>query len=316
MAHPEQSFTDKELSPLAEVLARKFVQRWDMYPRQYDNERPYFTVDEPLNVAILMDHLRGRVTLGTYLLDPQSRGRFIVLDADTQMQWQLLRQTSHALAEEAVPTYLERSRQGGHLWLFVDHWLPGRELRMFGRGLMQAHGLTELELYPKQDELQEGPGSLIRMPFGIHQVTGKRYGFYTPDGRPLASTLRQQLHLLKTAEPVPTPVISAYQELAPVKPQTAEFTPVQAPGELVSDRIKAAISVEDFVSRYVELTPTGRGHCPFHDDRHKSFGVNRENNYWSCYAGCGGGSVIDFWMLHKDCDFTTAVTELAQMLLE
>ena len=29
-------------------------------------------------------------------------------------------------------------------------------------------------------------------------------------------------------------------------------------------------------------------------DLHPSFGVNTEGNYWHCFAGCGGGSVIDF----------------------
>lgn len=316
MARLELELSERELSPLAEILARQFVQRWDMYPRQYDNDRPYFTVNEPLNVEILMGHLRGRVTLGTYLLNPESQGRFIVLDADTRDQWQQLIQAANELVDEGVPGYLERSRQGGHLWLFFDRWLPGRQLREFGRGVMQTHGLEALELYPKQDQLQEGPGSLIRMPFGIHQVTGRRYGFYTPAGKKLAPTLREQLRVLGDAQPVSTAVIDAYRISKPIVPQSADFVPVQAPGEQVSDRIKAAISVEDFVSRYVALTPSGRGYCPFHDDRHKSFGVNRENNYWSCYAGCGGGSIIDFWMLYADCDFKTAVTQLAKMLLE
>jgi DNA primase len=55
--------------------------------------------------------------------------------------------------------------------------------------------------------------------------------------------------------------------------------------------------------------------CPFHNDQHPSLGVNAEKNYWYCFAGCGGGSVIDFWMKWRGCDFKTAVTELAGMVL-
>ncbi|MHA2433799.1 MAG: CHC2 zinc finger domain-containing protein, partial [Candidatus Thorarchaeota archaeon] len=44
-------------------------------------------------------------------------------------------------------------------------------------------------------------------------------------------------------------------------------------------------------------------------------GVNDEGNYWHCFAGYGGGSVIDFWMNWRECDFTTAIKELAEMLL-
>jgi DNA primase len=78
------------------------------------------------------------------------------------------------------------------------------------------------------------------------------------------------------------------------------------------------VTVLGFVSQYVDLKPTGSGAiglCPFHDDHRPSFGVNDESNYWHCFAGCGGGSVIDFWMRWRECDFTTAVKELAEMVL-
>jgi hypothetical protein len=67
---------------------------------------------------------------------------------------------------------------------------------------------------------------------------------------------------------------------------------------LIDPHFLLAIALE-FVSQYVDLKPTARGAiglCPFHDDHHPSFGVNDEGNYWHCFAGCGGGSVIDFWM--------------------
>jgi DNA primase len=89
--------------------------------------------------------------------------------------------------------------------------------------------------------------------------------------------------------------------------------------ELLSERIKAKITVFDFVGEYVQLKTTSNGAvglCPFHEDHRPSFGVNIQENYWHCFAGCGGGSVIDFWMKWRGCDFSTAATELAHMLLE
>ena len=80
---------------------------------------------------------------------------------------------------------------------------------------------------------------------------------------------------------------------------------------MLSERIKASISAYDFVSQYVELSPTGRGLCPFHDDQRASFSINIEENYWYCFAGCGGGSIIDFYMKLNGCDFTDAVKEIA-----
>jgi DNA primase len=95
--------------------------------------------------------------------------------------------------------------------------------------------------------------------------------------------------------------------------------PLTAPeGATRSEWVKASVTVLEFVSQYVGLKPTASGAiglCPFHDDHHLSFGINVEGSYWHCFAGCGGGSVIGFWMRWRKCDFTTAVRELAEMVL-
>ena len=73
----------------------------------------------------------------------------------------------------------------------------------------------------------------------------------------------------------------------------------------------------DRAALVAELETTGaaikgtQAKCPFHDDGHPSFSVNIEENYWHCFAGCGGGSIIDFYMKWNDCDFYTATKELA-----
>jgi hypothetical protein len=94
-----------------------------------------------------------------------------------------------ALAREDVPAYLERSRRGGHLWLFLVEPVAGQEMRAFGQGVLAAHEIEGVELYPKQDQLADGPGSLIRMPFGVHRLTGRWYGFYDVDGSPFSADL-------------------------------------------------------------------------------------------------------------------------------
>src|SRR5690606_5025124 len=88
----------------------------------------------------------------------------------------------------------------------------------------------------------------------------------------------------------------------------------------LSERLKNAISVYDFVGRYVDLDERGTGLCPFHDDQRRSFGVNREENFWHCWAGCGGGSLIDFWMKWRereglDASFSATLKALADILL-
>jgi hypothetical protein len=199
---------------------------------------------------------------------------------------------ARSLAGEDVPAYLEKSRRGGHLWLFLAEGVGGREARTFGQGLLAAHQIEGVELYPKQDQLADGPGSLIRMPFGVHRLTGRRYGFCTSDGSPLAPSIREQIHALKTSEAVPEAAFEAYRSFVPPRTVVPSTEPAEELAGTLSERIKTSVTVLEFVSRYVELKPTASGAvglCPFHDDHHPSFGVNEAGNYWHCWAGCGGG---------------------------
>jgi hypothetical protein len=36
------------------------------------------------------------------------------------------------------------------------------------------------------------------------------------------------------------------------------------------------------------------GLCPFHPDKSPSFSVNLQTGLWKCYAGCGGGNIVDY----------------------
>jgi hypothetical protein len=211
MAGPERLLLpDTELSRQALVLAQRFAQRWDLYARQLDDGR-YVCVRELLNVGLLFDHLRGEITSGTYLLDQESRARLLVLDADDEQSWENLGRPARELADENIPSYLEESRRGGYLWLFLAGAAAGQKIRAFGPELLAAHQVKGVELFPKQDQLVGGPGSLIRMPFGVHRLTGRRYGFYTAEGSPLAPTIREQIYALKAPETVPETAFEAYQ---------------------------------------------------------------------------------------------------------
>ena len=187
---------------------------------------------------------------------------------------------------------------------------------------MGYFGIEGVELFPKQDKLTSGPGSLIRLPFGVHQQAGQRYGFYKPDGLPLAPTLREQIQALRAPETLSKKYLDRFWDYLPEKDQERVSGVSGGPlrGELaadapVSDRIKHSTSVRQFVLRHVELSKAGKGLCPFHDDRHESFSVNDDRNFWYCFTCEKGGSVIDFYMKLQDCDFSTAVSELAEMLL-
>jgi hypothetical protein len=81
----EIKISSAELEPLAEGVAQTFIQRWDMYPRQMDTGA-YICMHKPLTQNHILAHLRGSITLGTYLLDVENQARFIVFDADNDEQ--------------------------------------------------------------------------------------------------------------------------------------------------------------------------------------------------------------------------------------
>ncbi|MBZ0156277.1 MAG: AAA family ATPase [Alphaproteobacteria bacterium] len=51
--------------------------------------------------------------------------------------------------------------------------------------------------------------------------------------------------------------------------------------------------------------------CPLHEDTNPSLSVNLSTGQWNCLAGCGGGSVFDFYMKRHGCDYRTAFNALA-----
>ena len=324
---PPERHPKIELAPeLVQAYAETFIARYDRYPIQKP-DGAYLAVRSPLHLSIVEGHLKGHITLGAYALDERSRASWVCLDADTPADWHALITLARSLSAQAVPSYLEASRpeRGGHLWLFLPAPLAGADTRRFGKQLLASMKLS-LELYPKQDKLRTGPGSLVRLPLGIHRLSGRRYPFIQPDGSPLAPTLREQIALLAQPQRIPADFITAVLQRAPpadpVFP-TRPFKPLpkqRIVGATPSERIKNRISVYEFVGQYVELDARGMGLCPFHDDHVMSFGVNQDGNYWHCFAGCGGGSLIDFWMRWRklqgqDDSFRETITELARMLL-
>jgi len=46
--------------------------------------------------------------------------------------------------------------------------------------------------------------------------------------------------------------------------------------------------------------------CPFHADKNPSFGVNMKTWRWHCHAGCGSGSIYDYYMRQTGSTYSEA----------
>lgn len=80
------------------------------------------------------------------------------------------------------------------------------------------------------------------------------------------------------------------------------------------DAARHRIPLHELVGRDVALKRQGAwwvGRCPLHEDSSPSFGI--KGDHWTCFAGCGSGSAIDYYMRRRGVDFPTAVRELANL---
>lgn len=304
--NPERTVSENtpEMNELVRECSELFINRWDIYAFQ-QHDGSYYCVHQPLTAHLIQQHLTKRITIGAYALDSENRGKWLVFDADDQEKWEKLKALSERLQQRAIPSFLELSRRGGHLWLFFKESLRGRTLLALGKALASS-AQVQVEVFPK-GEHEEGPGSLVRLPFGIHQRADHRYSFINPDGNDLSRSVREQLAILGQAPKVPTVFVAdTLVEMAQIERVGTRLIP----NEPKLDDKLAQMDIYEFVAQYIELTPNGRGHCPFHPDTHMSFSVNRKENYWNCFAGCGGGDIVAFWAKKRGISRAEAYREL------
>jgi hypothetical protein len=72
----------------------------------------------------------------------------------------------------------------------------------------------------------------------------------------LAPTIREQIYALGVPETVPEAAFEAYRSFVSSRLALATTEPLDAPTGAVSEKIKASVTVLEFVSQYVDLKPT------------------------------------------------------------
>jgi TOTE conflict system, Archaeo-Eukaryotic Primase domain len=265
---------------LVAAYASLFVHRWDQYAVQ-QRDGSYWRIAGPLSLPLLVAHLGGRWTLGTYLLDEASCCSFAVFDADRQDGLVQLAELAGELARLDIPSVLEASRRGGHLWVHLVEPVPGAQVRAWLFPYAVAVGV---ELYPKQDMLSPGgSGSLIRLPLGVHRQSRGWYPFVEigSNGRlvPVGETAGECCawvcqHAQRVAVPDTVRVVCFAQETAV---DGSESVVARGMTTLTAshgryERIRAWCQSKDIVAvigRYVVLDEWGVGSCPFKAHHHR-----------------------------------------------
>ncbi len=148
-----------------------------------------------LSLEIVRQHLAGELTIGIYAINPATqRSKWMAIDADYKTALEDLIKVQRQLRDDGIEAALEKSKRGGHLWIFFERPVMAREARVYiyhvaGRLAVQVKGsgLSDgIEIFPKQDELRPGEfGNAIRAPLGVHwgarESRGWRYWYYGAD---------------------------------------------------------------------------------------------------------------------------------------
>jgi hypothetical protein len=178
----------------AALLREKFVNRYDCYCIQL--RQGYTRITEPLTDEILLKHLSGEVTVGSYQLDSNNLVKWLCFDFDPEKLSNPKEATKKVLAAllgkrneaEANQTprvwqsciVLEASRypdKSYHIWVLFYDPIKAKVARWLGLHILEWAGLSpkQVEVFPKQEEVTpERPfGNFVKLPFGKHQVEGK-----------------------------------------------------------------------------------------------------------------------------------------------
>ncbi|GHO69786.1 hypothetical protein KSC_086780 [Ktedonobacter sp. SOSP1-52] len=301
-----------------DVLASACIGRRNDYALQTAEGR-YYRVGQPLTYDLLHLHLAGHYTLGTYVIDESGCCQFAVFDCDKRGGLVDLVGIQEQLVADGIVSYLEASRRGGHLWVFLASPVSPAQLRRW----LLPYCPSEIEFYPKQDTAGDGFGSLIRVPLGVHRLTGEWYPFvrlvrqeWTRHLEPVATTKEASLAWLSTIERVWVPELAGVEEMS--SPQSSHVLMLPS---VSTDQAACYATIADWcraydpyqvIGRYIALDQNGAGCCPFGEhhsagqDRHPSFQVKplrgSSLNCWYCYTWRQGGSLFDFLRLFYGVD--------------
>ena len=169
-----------EPRPLAQILMRHFVGRTDAYALQ-QADGSYVAVRKPLTLEELERHVRGEITVATYLVTPEGKVRCGVYDFDekTEEARYVLVCLGKWFEHWGIPFYIEPSgNKGYHGWVPLGEWVPAwkviRVLRLALHQIEEETGITcRVEVFPKQAQVQD-LGNCVKIPWGVHRKSGKR----------------------------------------------------------------------------------------------------------------------------------------------
>lgn len=149
------------------------------------------SVRSGVTINSFANHLNGVELIGIYPLTLGNTVKWGCSDIDVD-DIDAARNLQLAFAMKSIPSFVEKTRKGFHIWVFANDWIPAAVMR---RAFLSAHesiGYPAKEVNPKQEETT-GLGNYVRLPYpnGIHVIPENRYMLFKSDDTPM--TLKQFL---------------------------------------------------------------------------------------------------------------------------
>lgn len=155
------------------------------------DEVMYNPVMEPPTERLIEKHLAGEIIIGGYTLRQDNTVMWLCFDVDSK-EPESARDLTHKISVMLgeMPHVVEYSgRKGYHIWIFFKKAVEADRVRAIAAEIRDASGgkisgETHVEIFPKQDELTvNNPlGNLVKLPLGVHPISGARSKFIYPLG--------------------------------------------------------------------------------------------------------------------------------------
>jgi DNA-binding transcriptional ArsR family regulator len=143
----EEEREQDDLRAAAELLLAVAGESEEHIAMARRGEKKYYTVDRPLALDDVLDHLQGGKARGALCSRADGWTRGLCWDGDDAECWAILEQAARQLAEAGYAPLLEPSPvgRGGHLWLLYDGLVEAQAARQQVYGL--APQLAQLAEY-------------------------------------------------------------------------------------------------------------------------------------------------------------------------